>query len=303
MVELNSYRVEQPPAEKLWALENLPPFSAVAVRLVQILSRPNVTVSEVGRFISAEPVFAVNVLQLANSPLFNTRGQVKSISQAIVLLGLDRVKAITMSRALREFLGSALTSEAMRLCWQNSLAGAVLAEKLARVCNVDADLAYTAGLLRDIGRLALLVKYPAPYANLLAVSQDHGFDLMTMERDLFDVDHCQAGRWILDQMPLPEELKDAASFHHQTPPDGVFGLVELVRVADLLADALGFCALALAERQPACEDVIAELPQAGRARVEFDPDEVRAEIAAKIQVLSGISKPVIPANPPRLRCS
>jgi hypothetical protein len=149
----------------------------------------------------------------------------------------------------------------------------------------------------------LLVKYPGPYANLLAVSQDHGFDLMTTERDLFDVDHCQAGRWILDQMPLPDELKDAVSMHHETPADGRFGLVELVRVADLLADALGFSALALAERQPTFEDVIAELPQAERARLEFDPDELRAEIAARIQVLSGASKPVIPANPPRRRCS
>jgi HD-like signal output (HDOD) protein len=152
MVELKTYRVEQPPAGKLWALENLPPFSAVAVRLVQILSQPNVTVTEVGKFIGAEPVFAANMLQLANSPLFNTRGQVKSISQAIILLGLDRVKGITMSRALREFVGSALTSEAMRLCWQNSLAGAVLAEKLARICAMDRDLAYTACATSDAWR-------------------------------------------------------------------------------------------------------------------------------------------------------
>ncbi len=80
-------------------------------------------------------------------------------------------------------------------------------------------------------------------------------------------------------------------------------MVELVRCADLLADALGFCALALADRQPACEDVIAELPEAARARFDFNPDDLRAEIAARIQVLSGTSRPIIPVNPPRRRDS
>src|SRR5262249_1867392 len=147
-------------------------------------------ISEVGKIISAEPVFATRVLQMANSPLFALSTQVKTLSHAIVVLGLARVKAITVTRAVGDFVAPALGLRWLRICWQNRLAGALVAEKLARACKMDADFAYVAGLIRDIGRLALLVKYPESYANLLAVTAEHAFDLLSAERDLFDVDHC-----------------------------------------------------------------------------------------------------------------
>src|SRR5690242_7196575 len=187
----------KPPTEtKPWALDDLPPFPLVATRLLEVLSQDNAHITGVGRIIAAEPVFASRVLQMANSPLFALQTQVKTISHAIVLLGLDRVKAITVTRALGDFVGPILNSKSLRACWENSLACALLSEKLARACKLDTDFAYVSGLLHDIGRLALLVKYPESYANLLAVSGEQSFDLMATERDLFDIDHCQAGAWL-----------------------------------------------------------------------------------------------------------
>ena len=75
-----------------WALEHLPPFSPVAMRLVQLLYRENVHIRDVGEFISAEPVFSARVLQIANSPLFALARQVRTISHAVVVIGLERVK-------------------------------------------------------------------------------------------------------------------------------------------------------------------------------------------------------------------
>ncbi len=170
------------------------------------VSKEDVDIHEVGKLIAAEPVFATRVLQLANSPLFALQRQVRTISHAIILLGLDRVKAITFTRALQDFVTPALKIKALRACWQNCLATALLAEKLARAARMDTDFAYVAGLVRDIGRLALLVKYPEPYSNLLAVSGEQQFDLLMMERELFDIDHCQAGAWLMQQLPFPPEL-------------------------------------------------------------------------------------------------
>ena len=81
---------------------------------------------------------------------------------------------------------------------------------------MDADFAYVAGLLRDIGRLALLVKYPEPYANLLVVSGEQQFDLLMMERELFDIDHCEAGAWLMQQLPFPPELDEIIA---RSPPE------------------------------------------------------------------------------------
>jgi putative nucleotidyltransferase with HDIG domain len=269
------------PQDKPWALDDLPPFPAVATRLLEVLSRENAHITGVGRIIAAEPVFASRVLQMANSPLFALQAQVKTISHAIVLLGLERVKAITVTRAMADFVGPVLNTKALRVCWQNSLACALLAEKLARASKMDTDFAYVAGLLRDLGRLALLVKYPESYANLLAVSGEQAFDLMATERDLFDIDHCQAGAWLMERMPFPPELSEVVAHHHEVP-DGPFRMVHLIRIADMLADSLGFPVLTSVS-YPTFEQVIQELPEASRLRFVQNPEELKAEIGARIQ--------------------
>jgi putative nucleotidyltransferase with HDIG domain len=261
-------------------MDSLPPFPVVATRLMQVLSKTDVHITEVGRIVAAEPVFASRVLQMANSPLFSMERQVKTISHAIVLLGLDRVRTIAMTRAIGDFVSPALRVKALRVCWENSLAGAIVAERLARACRMDTDAAYLAGLLRDIGRLTLLVKYPEPYANLLAVSAEHEFDLMATERELFDIDHCAAGAWLTEKMALPQELCEVAARHHEVPA-GPFRMVHLARVADRMADALGFAVLP-GVPHPSFEETLEEIPGNFRARFEEEPEKLKQHIQEKI---------------------
>jgi putative nucleotidyltransferase with HDIG domain len=283
MPELQTEPVEETSAKRTpWALDELPPFPWVAKRLMATLARENVDITEIGKLIAAEPVFATRVLQLANSPLFALERQVRTISHAIILLGLDRVKAITFTRAMEDFVAPALNVQALRVCWQNSLAVALICEKLARAARMDADFAYVAGLLRDIGRLALLVKYPEPYANLLAVSGEEHYDLMMMEREMFDIDHCEAGGWLMQQLPFPPELAEVIVKHHQMLDPGSFRMVHLVQCADRLGDALGFGVLQDAAR-PAVEDVLKPLPESARARLGEDHEQWKAEIASRLK--------------------
>lgn len=264
-----------------WALDNIPPFPAVAIRLLQALSKEDAAIDETARIVAAEPVFSGRVLQMVNSPLFAVPHEVKSISQAILLLGLAKIRAITVTRAMGDFVASALDRKTLRLCWQNSLAGAILSEKLAPSCQLDPDFAYIAGLLRDIGRLALLVKYPEPYANLLAVSGEHSCDLIDTERQLFEIDHCTAGAWLIQTMPFPE-LHEVVTLHHEPVTGGRLRMVDLVHVADGMADALGFAVLARAHPLD-FETVLAELPQPARSRFVHDPQELKAEIESRIR--------------------
>jgi HD-like signal output (HDOD) protein len=147
---------------------------------------------------------------------------------------------------------------------------------------MDADVAYVAGLLRDIGRLALLVKYPDSYANLLAVSSEHAFDLLSTERELFDVDHCQAGEWLMGRMPFPPELTEVVAHHHDTPTDNTFRMVHLIRTADRMADALGFAVVAQADPLQFGQ-VLQDLPEAALARFHYEEEDLKAEIDMRIQ--------------------
>jgi len=287
MPELETAPVAQTAAKRTpWAMDDLPPFPWVAKRLMATVSREDVDIHEVGKLIAAEPVFATRVLQLANSPLFALERQVRTISHAIILLGLDRVKAITFTRALEDFVTPALNIKALRMCWQNCLVVALLAEKLARASRMDADFAYVAGLLRDIGRLALLVKYPEPYSNVLAVSGEQQFDLLLLERELFDIDHCEAGAWLMEQLPFPPELAEIIAHHHDKLPDDSFRMLNLVQCADRLADALGFSVLAgvpnLTLQAPPVDEVLAPVPESARARLGNDYEQWKADVTARL---------------------
>ncbi len=264
-----------------WALADLPPFPVVATRLMQMLAREDVDITEVGTMISAEPVFATRVLQMANSPLFALARQVKTISHAVVVLGLSRIKSITLTRVLGDFMKPALNVKALRVCWRNSLAVALVAEKLAPACRMDPDFAYVAGLLRDIGRLAMLVKYPESYANMLAVTREYAFDLRATERELFEIDHCEAGAWMMERLPFPPELCEVVAHHHD-PIDSPLRMVHLVRIADEMADALGF-AVSPATNQPVFAQVIEGLPERLRSRFQFDTEELSSEIESKLR--------------------
>ena len=272
---------EAPAVAAPWAIEDLPPFPAVATRLLRLLASEDVNVNEVARTVAAEPVFAIRVLQLANSPLFAVQNEIVGIPQAIILLGLTRVRAITVTRAMGDFIAPAINLKTLRTCWRNSLAGALIAEELANISGVDPDVAYLAGLLRDIGRLALLIKYQREYDNLVAVSREEHYDLIATERDLFDIDHCEAGAWVVKKFPLPAELSDVIARHHEPLKPGQFDLVALVACADRMADALGFALLAPAV-QSAFDQVRREFADVSGCAYDRDAEEMRKIVEGKI---------------------
>jgi HD-like signal output (HDOD) protein len=120
------------------------------------------------------------------------------------------------------------------------LAAAILCERLARILVIDSDTCYTAGLVHDVGRLALLCAFPDKYEQILSVQPSDDFDLLQRERSIFEIDHCQAGKWILEQWDFPTEMCEVASLHHQKPKPEASMLLRVVYVGWNMADLLGF---------------------------------------------------------------
>ena len=143
----------------------------------------------------------------------------------MALLGLERLKALSMTIAMRDFLSTSKSSTAMQLFWKYNLATAAICEWLAGLLSIQTDAGYTAGLIHDIGRLGILRAYPEEYERMLSVIEEHGFDLLRSEKDLFDINHCDAGRWLLERWDFPSELRDVVELHHRQPEAGTPALV------------------------------------------------------------------------------
>jgi putative nucleotidyltransferase with HDIG domain len=267
-----------------WALRQLPSFPAVASKLLQLLAKEDVPMRRIVEVMRTDPAFSSGILRVANSALFGFASKVETVKHAVVVVGLDRVRTLTLTVAMGSYLKAALRIAVLRGCWRHSLACALLSEELAEACSMHLDRAYTAGLLHDVGRLGLLVVHPAEYSKLLTVTEQNAGDVLEMERKLFDMDHCQAGRRLMREWKFPEEFHEIAARHHAEPARGEFNLLALVRLACRLADTLGFRAVKPA-RPWTFQDIQAALPELCLERFNPDPEGLRVRVASIIDSL------------------
>ena len=168
-----------------WALRLVPPFPAVAHRVLGLVGQEDISIRDLGKVVQMDPSFSAELLRFANSALFGVRREVKSLPQAIAVVGTDRLRTIATFIAMNRMVNPALRMEALRKVWIHSLVTALIAEEASRVSGIARDSAYTAGLLHNLGTLGMMCAFPAEYSRMLEVSNDFGFDLLQTERDLF----------------------------------------------------------------------------------------------------------------------
>ncbi len=249
---------------------------------MKLLAEEDVSYLKVVDLIRMDAAFTADVLRLANSPLLGARWEIGSVLQAISLLGVDRLKSLVLTIAMRDFVLGVRHQESLQRSWRHNLACALLAEMVADACWMDKSFAYTAGLLHDIGRLALVAAFPAKYDRLLT-SANQGGDMLELERQVFDIDHCEAGRWLVEEWGLPHEFAEIAGGHHSTPwlPDP--GPKELVALACRLADHAG---LAVTGPWPGWEPSLIRdlLPKTAREKLEPLLPEMPEVIACKVNL-------------------
>lgn len=270
-----------------WALKNLPPFRPVAAKLMRLTAQDDVPITKVQQVLRTDVAFSAEVLRLANSALVGTRTEVLSVSHAVAMLGLERLKALAMTIAMRDFSSSSKNDEAMQLCWRYNLATAIICEWLARFLPLDAETCYTAGLIHDIGRLAILRSFPDEYMQMLSVIEEHGFDLLRCEKDLFDIDHCEAGAWLLVRWEFPAELRYVAEFHHEEPDQATPELVKAVYISWQIADMLGFSPLGT-RSAATIEEITVTLPETARQGIFSKLDELTELVSQKLKACESV---------------
>jgi HD-like signal output (HDOD) protein len=271
-----------------WAHLRLPPFPQVAIRLLQLTNNENVQLHQLSDLISSDPAFASEVLLIANSLLYAPRYPAKSILQAIAVLGANQLQGMCLTVGVRAYLGKSLHHPAMRALWRHNLACALIAEQLAAAGFMNKDVAYTSGVLHDMGRFALAMIEPDDYATLLESYRGTGSDILQSEQAIFGLDHCEAGQHLVKDWKLPADYEGIVSGHHEPRrTDGTWGMSELIKVACKMADTAGFPAF------PGCEVVsyavlLGEIPARERARFPVDVETLASTVAEKINAVESV---------------
>jgi HD-like signal output (HDOD) protein len=269
--------------DKYRALEGLPPFPAIATKLLRELSREDVCLKEIVNLIRADTGLASELLKVVNSAAFAVSTRIGSIHQAVSMLGFSRVRSFAVACSMKGFLNTTLRMDLVRKVWRHSLATGMICEQLSAACSTAQcldDRAYTAGLLHNVGRLALFVTDPQKSAELLDGADS--ISVLDREREAFGMDHCDAGAWLAEKWGLSEETHLVIRTHHgQVNTEQFDPLVDVVRVSILVADTLGFDVTAPAHPFT-LREIRSMLPRAAQYRFDPEQDEMRARITYQL---------------------
>lgn len=271
-----------------WAHLRLPPFPQIALRVLQLAGNENVQLHQLSDLISSDPAFASEVLTVANSLLFAPRFPASSILQAIAVMGANNLQGLCLTVGVRTYMGKALRFPSMRSIWRHNLASAVIAEELASAGFMDRDIAYTCGVMHDIGRMALAVVRPKEYSELLGTHNGSPASILEREREIFGKDHCEIGRQLIAEWKLPEDFESIVADHHMTLQKGrPWGMAELINVSCRMADAAGFGAFPTCQAAPFAE-LLEELPARERRLFYSEAETLASEVSKRIGAIESM---------------
>lgn len=225
-------------------MERLPAPPSALLMVVDAASDPDTSLYALARTVTHEPSFAVELLRLANSAFYRAGRDVRSVRNAVVVLGTRTVRNHAVAHALRCTVralnpGPLDTEEVWGSCVRNGL----IALALARLLQWDdPQEVFTLGLLQEAGVLLLPALYPDAGPELARTRGLSSAGRVAAEREATGTDHAEVFAKAAERWGLPQDLRDAVRGHHRSdhPPcsDRSAALIAFARATDLVADVL-----------------------------------------------------------------
>ncbi len=215
-------------------IEELSAIPTVAMDLMAMLNDPATRVKEVVDELKLDPAMTAFILKYCNSPLLGLRSQVNSITHALNLIGFTRCKSILMSYFFRNLYNISGKKYITNYLWEHSLTVAIVAREMSEQLNLgeseeDMEVAYIAGLLHDIGKLAIYVHTSDAYEKLMHRADLERTCFLPMENQMLGYNHAEVGARLLEKWKFSELMIQVARHHHtqaeENDVDKVVGLI------------------------------------------------------------------------------
>lgn len=195
---------------------NLPTLPTVVAKMMQVMDDPRTTIAQLSRLISSDQVLAAKLLRLANSAYFGLPRKVKTLDFAIILLGFENIKSLSLGLSvIDKFSDNWDGAFDYTEFWEHAFGCAVASSMVARdVCPDEKSEAFLAGLLHDIGKLILSQYAKRHFSIVIKNVSEYNSDFYSAEKALLGVTHTDIAAWFADKWNFPVKLIDAMLYHH-----------------------------------------------------------------------------------------
>jgi putative nucleotidyltransferase with HDIG domain len=227
------------PEQLAAGVQDLPSLPAVVMELLSSIEQEDIDISVLAKKVSYDQALTAKTLRLANSSTYGLQVKVTTIQQAITFLGFQTTRNLITAAAITGCFPSGRCGGFHdKGFWRHSIATAACARALARRMRFNQDIAFTAGLLHDIGRLVLVTGHPDAYGQVVAWHAQHGGDWQDAEQAILGIDHVDAGVALADHWNFSSTMRQAIAYHHAPDIHGAGFLAAIVHVANAIVHAL-----------------------------------------------------------------
>lgn len=221
-------------------VRQVPSPSTVVIEILASFEKENLDTASLVKKIGQDQGLTARVLRVANSPFYGMSSKVGSVGEAMVVLGFHNVRSLVAAAGIINQFPVTEGNSLDRLAfWQHSIGSAVCAQGLAKTTGKDQALAFTAGLLHDVGRLVLDAYFHDESSAIMAYSAAQDVTLSEAEQAQIGFDHAVIGYELVKQWKFPVPIQQAIRNHLQPERDRAV-LTDLVHVANVLCHALDF---------------------------------------------------------------
>lgn len=224
-------------------VQDLPLLPTSAMRVIALTKNPETSAKGLETVIEQDPALTAGILRQANSSYYGYERRISSVQEAIVLLGFQAVQGLAMSVAIAPLLkvqlfGYEISHEGL---WKHSMLTAMAAKQLCQYLKLPyGDVAFTAGLLHDIGKLIISIYVQEVGEYLSKKMTETKLTYVELEEKVIGFDHAKVGGFLARSWNLPDDLLAAISFHHSPyKAQNHEELASVIHVANGLASLLG----------------------------------------------------------------
>ncbi|WP_372178330.1 HDOD domain-containing protein [Xanthomonas axonopodis pv. phyllanthi] len=215
---------------------NLPSPPGVALRIIELAQDPDVDMTTTAKVIGMDMALSARMLRVANSPLYASRRRIDNLGQALTMLGLNATLSLALGFSMVHGVRSTFIAHPLHeRIWRRAGLCALASRILGQAYGIrKPEELMLAGLLQDIGKLALLQGAPDLYGPLLEQAADNTA-LLVAEREQLGATHAEVGAWLAHQWQLPPYLQNAIA-QSEEEPAGLEPFMACVALSGRLAD-------------------------------------------------------------------
>lgn len=220
-------------------VDELPTLPTIVYELNQVINDPLAAAADVEKIMINDQSLTARVLKLVNSAYYAIPGGVSNLTRAIAYLGFDVVQQLVLTASVLDTTAGDGPENGlnMKQFWLHSMGVAIAAETIGKHLQhkSPADL-FTAGLLHDLGKVALQMINPELMAEIVKHAVSTGMTIDEAEAAFKNVKHTTLGKLLTEKWRLPRKIQVAAQFHHELDPAARQGVsVELHEIVDIVA--------------------------------------------------------------------